>query len=79
MCSSDLEQCHSVKGESRLKNPLDVLAHRGYGVPLLYVELPKSMSSIYGKMDDCRIVDLVCGHGLIEVQGHSGIEKIPRS
>ena len=34
------------------------------------------MSSIYGKMDDCRIIDLVCGYGLIEVQCHTGIEKI---
>ena len=37
------------------------------------------MSSVYGKMDDCRISDLVCSHGLIEVQCHTGIEKIPGS
>ena len=37
------------------------------------------MSSIYGKMDDYRITDLVCGHALIEVQCHTGIEKVPGS
>ena len=31
--------CRSMKDESRLENPLDVLAHKEYGVPLLYVEL----------------------------------------
>ena len=38
-----------------------------------------TMASIYGKMDDSRIPNLVCGHGLIKVQCYTGIEKIPRS
>ena len=38
---TEYELCRSVKDESTLENPLDVLAHRGYGVPLLYVELPE--------------------------------------
>ena len=38
-----------------------------------------TMASVYGKMDESRIPDLVCGHGLIEVQCYTGIEKIPRS
>ena len=38
-----------------------------------------TMASVYGKMDDSRIADLVCGHGLIKVQCYTGIEKIPRS
>nr|CAN66444.1 hypothetical protein VITISV_011563 [Vitis vinifera] len=40
-CLTEYEQCHFVKGESRLENSLDMLAHKGYGVPLLYVELLK--------------------------------------
>ena len=35
-----------------------------------------TMASVYGEMDDSRIPDLVCGHGLIEVQCYTGIEKI---
>ena len=27
---TEYERCYSVKDESRLENPLDVLAHRGY-------------------------------------------------
>ena len=38
-----------------------------------------TMASVYGEVDDCRIPDLVCVHGLIEVQCHTGIEKIPES
>ena len=38
-----------------------------------------TMASIYGKMDDSRIPNLVCGHGLIKVQCYTGIEKIPGS
>ena len=34
------------------------------------------MTSIYGEVDDSRISDLVCGHGLIEVYCYTGIEKI---
>ena len=37
------------------------------------------MASVYGEVDDSRISDLVCGHGLIKVQCYTGIEKIPRS
>ena len=33
--------CRFVKDESRLDNPLDVLAHREYGVPLLCAWLPE--------------------------------------
>ena len=36
---TEYELCSSVKDESRLENPLDVLAHKEYGVPLLYVVL----------------------------------------
>ena len=36
-----------------------------------------TMASVYGEMDDSRIPDLVCGHGLIEVQCYTGIEKNP--
>ena len=36
-----------------------------------------TMASAYGKMDDCRIPDLVYGHGLIEVQCHAGDRKNP--
>ena len=38
-----------------------------------------TMAFVYGKMDDCRIPNLVCGHGLIEVECHAGIEKITGS
>ena len=37
------------------------------------------MTSVYGEVDDSRISDLVCGHGLIEVHCYKGIEKIPGS
>ena len=37
------------------------------------------MASVYGEVDDSRISDLVCGHGLIEVHCYTGIEKIPGS
>ena len=37
------------------------------------------MASVYGEVDDSRISDLVCGHGLIKFQCYTGIEKIPRS
>ena len=37
------------------------------------------MTSVYGEVDDSRISDLVCGHGLIEVHCYIGIEKIPGS
>ena len=32
----EYELCRSVQDESRLENPLDELAHKEYGVPLLY-------------------------------------------
>ena len=35
----EYELCRSVQDESRFENPLDVLTHKEYGVPLLYVEL----------------------------------------
>ena len=35
-----------------------------------------TMASIYGEVDDSRILDLVCSHGLIKVQCYTGIEKI---
>ena len=38
-----------------------------------------SMVSVYGEVDNSRISDLVCGHGLIEVHCYTGIEKIPGS
>ena len=38
-----------------------------------------TMMSVYGEVDDSRISDLVCGHGLIEVHCYTGIEKIPGS
>ena len=38
-----------------------------------------TMASVYGEVDDSRILDLVCSHGLIKVQCYTGIEKIPRS
>ena len=34
------------------------------------------MASVNGEVDDSRIPDLVCGHGLIKVQCYTGIEKI---
>ena len=37
------------------------------------------MTSVYGEVDNSRISDLVCGHGMIEVHCYTGIEKIPRS
>ena len=37
------------------------------------------MASVYGKVDDSRISNLVCSHGLIKVHCYTGIEKIPRS
>ena len=37
----EYELCRSVQDESKLENPLDVLAHKEYGVPLLYVGLPE--------------------------------------
>ena len=37
------------------------------------------MASVYGEVDDNRISNLVCGHGLIKVQCYTGIEKIPGS
>ena len=37
----EYELCRSVQDESRLKNPLDVLAHKKYGVALLYVWHPE--------------------------------------
>ena len=47
---------------------------------LCYVSSSQNtMASIYGKVDDSRILDLVCGNGLIKVQCYTGIEKIPRS
>ena len=38
-----------------------------------------TMASVYGEVDDNRISNLVCGHGLIKVQCYTGIEKIPGS
>ena len=35
-----------------------------------------TMTSIYGEVDDNRISDLVCGHGLIKIHYYTGIEKI---
>ena len=32
-----------------------------------------TMTSIYGEVDNSRISDLVCGHGLIEVHCYTGI------
>ena len=47
---------------------------------LCYVSSSQNtMASIYGEVDDSRIPDLVCGHGLIKVQCYTRIEKIPRS
>ena len=37
------------------------------------------MTSVNGEVNDNRISDLVCGHGLIEVHDYTGIEKIPGS
>ena len=37
------------------------------------------MASIYGEVDDSRISDLVCGHGLRKIHYYTGIEKIPGS
>ena len=37
------------------------------------------MTSVYGEVDDNKILDLVCGHGLIKIHCYTGIEKIPRS
>ena len=34
-----------------------------------------TMASVYGEVDDCKILKLVCSHGLIEVQCYTGIEK----
>ena len=34
------------------------------------------MASVYGKVDDSRISDLVCSHGLIKVQCYTGMKKI---
>ena len=36
---TEYELCRSVQDESRLENPLDMLARRECGVPLLYVWL----------------------------------------
>ena len=36
---TEYERCRSVQDESRLENPLDLLDHKEYGVPLLYVGL----------------------------------------
>ena len=38
-----------------------------------------TMAFVYGEVDDSRILDLACGHGLIKVQCYTGIEKIPKS
>ena len=38
-----------------------------------------TMASVYAEVDDSRISNLLCGHGLIKVQCHTGIEKIPGS
>ena len=35
-----------------------------------------TMTFVYGEVDNSRISDLVCGHGLIEVHCYTGIEKI---
>ena len=44
---------------------------------LCYVSSSQNtMASVYGEVDDSRISDLVCGHGLIEVHCYTGIEKI---
>ena len=37
------------------------------------------MASVNGKMDDSRIPDVMCSHGLIKVQCYTGIEEIPGS
>ena len=37
----EYELCRFVQDESKLKNPLDVLAHKEYEVPLLYIWLPE--------------------------------------
>ena len=47
---------------------------------LCYVSSSQNtMASVYGEVDDSRMSDLVCGHGLIKVQCYTGIQKIPRS
>ena len=47
---------------------------------LCYVSSSQNtMTSVYGEVDNSRISDLVCGHGLIEVHSYTGIEKIPGS
>ena len=38
-----------------------------------------TMASVNGEVDDSRISDLVCGHGLIKIHCYTGIEKIPWS
>ena len=35
-----------------------------------------TMTSVYGEVDDNKILDLVCGHGLIKIHCYTGIEKI---
>ena len=37
------------------------------------------MTSVYGEVDDSRLSDMVCGHGLIKIHCYTGIEKIPWS
>ena len=47
---------------------------------LCYVSSSQNtMTSVYGEVDDSRISELVCGHGLIEVHYYTRIEKIPES
>ena len=47
---------------------------------LCYVSSSQNtMTSVYGEVDNSRISDLVCGHGLKKIHRYTGIEKIPRS
>ena len=34
-----------------------------------------TMTSVYGEVDESRLLDMVCGHGLIKIHYYKGIEK----
>ena len=76
---TEYELSHSGKDESRLDNPLDGLARREYAMPRYVSSSQNTMTSVYGEVDDSRLLDMVCGHGLIKIHCYTGIEKIPRS
>ena len=73
---TEYELCRSGQDESRLDNPLDGLARREYAMPLLCTSSQNAMMSVYGEVDNSKISDLVCGHGLLEVHCYTGTEKI---